>query len=98
MEVGEHHLSLAHERILWLYWLFHLHNHVGGGIYVLYGRQDFGSRLKVFLVAESAVLSGSVLHIHSVSVFYQFGNSSRCHSDPVLVVFDFFWNTDFHNL
>ena len=47
---------------------------------------------------DAARLAGCSLYEHGVAVLYQLLNSCRGHAYPVLIVLDFFWNSDNHKL
>ena len=96
VEIGEHHLTFANQRILRLNGFLHLHNHVGLRIDILYGRQNLRSNLLVRFIAEPAAIASSVLYKDSMSVFNQLGNTRRCHAHAVLIVLNLLGNSYFH--
>ena len=48
-------------------------------------------------VFEALHLAGGVLDVHLMTMFYQLGDARRSHAHTVLIVFDLFRNTNFHN-
>ena len=96
VKIGEYQLSLADEFVFRLYRLLDLDDHFGFGIDLFDGRQQFGACGDVVFVRESAVCTGSRLHIHFMPTFGKLFGSGRGERNPVFVVFDLFWNTDNH--
>ena len=70
MEIGEDHLSLAYQGIFGFDGLFDLDYHVGLAIDILDGGQHLRTHRLVVLVAKSAALPCSMLHIDGVSTSY----------------------------
>ena len=89
-------MSLADEFVFRLYRLLDLDDHFGFGIDLFDGRQQFGACGDVVFVRESAVCTGSRLHIHFMPTFGKLFGSGRGERNPVFVVFNLFWNTDNH--
>ena len=98
MEIGEHHLSLSHQRIFRLDGFLHLHYHVALAIDILDCGQDTGSGLHIFVIRETAAFASRVLNAHLMATTCQCGNASGSHSHPILIVLNLLWNTDFHNI
>ena len=57
----------------------------------------FGTGLDIELISETTALACRMLNIDGVAVANQFVNSCRSHSNAVLIVLDFFWNSYFHS-
>ena len=68
VEVSEHELPLAHQRVFRLYRLLHLYYHLGRGIHVLYRRQYRSPGRPVGIIVESAAEAGTLLHIQLMAV------------------------------
>ena len=49
------------------------------------------------VIGETTVYTSRVLHIHGMTSFHQLFGSGGSKSYPVLVVLDFFWNSNNHN-
>ncbi len=96
MEVGENHLVLADEGVFRGNRFFHLYNHLGDGIDIFYRGEDFSPGFAVFIVGEARAVAGCCLHIHPMAVCHQFTHSRWGYRHAVLVVFDFFGNSDNH--
>ena len=75
MEVGEHHLTLAYQRILRCNGFLHLDNHIGLCIDILDGRQNLCAHLLIGLIAETTALPCSMLYEHLMSATYQLGHT-----------------------
>ena len=97
MEIGEQNLALAHKLVFGFDWFFYLDDHFGYRVGILDSRQDSGAGCRVFVVAESAALTGCMLYIHGVAMGYEFFYTRGSHCHTILVVFDFFWYSDDHN-
>ena len=98
MEIGEHQLALAHQRIFWFDRLLHLHDHVGLGIDKLHVLQNLGASLHVVFIAEATAFASRMLHQYLMSVLHHLSNARRGHAHAVLVVLNLLWNTDSHNI
>ena len=70
MEVSEQELSFADEFVLRLDRLFHLYDHVGCGIHIFNGREDFCSYCCVLLIGETAAFTSCVLYKYFVTIFH----------------------------
>ena len=70
VEVGEHHLIFFDEFVLGLDGLFDFYDHLGNVIDGFDGGKDLSAGGDVLVVAKAAAFSGSVLHIHCVSVVF----------------------------
>ena len=98
MEIGEQQLSWAHQLVLGLNRLFHLYNHLCLTIDVFNRREYLSSHNLILLVGKATSLASGVLHIDSVPIANEFCYSCGSHSHTILIVFDFFWYSDFHDL
>ncbi len=96
MEVGEHNLSPAYQLIFRPDRLFHLHNHLSRFINRLDCRENLCACGTVFVVGESRAVARRSLYIHPVACRHHFTHSRRRHRHTVLIVFDFFGDSDNH--
>ena len=97
MEVGEAKLSFAYQGIFAGDRLIKLYDHFGNSIYILNGREYPGPCRHIGVIGETTVYTSRVLHIHGMTSFHQLLGSGGSKSYPVLVVLDFFWNSNNHN-
>ena len=88
---------MLQQRIFGLDGLFDFYNHFSHIIHRFDGGQYLGTHLLVRRIGKATALAGCMLYKHFVPVFYQFGHAIGGHTHSVLVVLDFFWNTDFHD-
>ena len=98
MEIGEDELAALHQGIFGLDGLLHLDDHLGHGIGLLDGGQNDSPHFRILLVGEATPLSCRMLHEYLMAVLDEFTHSRRGHAHAVLIVLDFFWNTNFHKL
>ncbi len=98
MEIGEEKLAGPHECIFGFDGLLHLDDHLRGSVHVSDRRQDLGTYLPIVSIGETAAFTGCGLNIDGVAVLDEFVNSRRGHAHAVLIVFNFFWNTNFHRI
>ena len=75
MEIGEHYLSLAYQRILGFDGLLYLHNQIGFAIDILNGRQNLGSYGLIFRIGKATALASSMLYEYLMSATYQLGDT-----------------------
>ena len=96
VEISEDQLPLSDKRIFRLDGLFDLDNHVGVSVNVFDSGENGCSHFDVLFIGESAVFTCRVLNSDGVSVLDEFSYSGWCHADSILVVLDFFWDSNFH--
>ena len=96
MEIGEHHLPLSYESILWRDRFLDLNYHVGLAINILNGGQHLCSGSNIVGIWETTTLACTTLNDNRVTMPDKFGNARRGHAHTVLIVFNLFWNTYFH--
>ncbi|OAV63205.1 hypothetical protein Barb6_03935 [Bacteroidales bacterium Barb6] len=96
MEISEKKLPFANQRIFRLDRLFHLDNHLGNFVNIFNGRKNLCACRFISLVGEAATLTRRMLHIHGMPSFRQLACTRRGQCHPVLIVLDFFWNSDNH--
>ena len=96
VEIREDQLVFLYQGVLGFDGFLYLDDHLGLGVGILDGGEDRSSGFFIFPVADTAAHTGRVLYIHRVAVFHQLHYSGRRDGHPVLIVLDFFWNTDFH--
>lgn len=98
VEICEEELSFADQLVFRFDRLFHLDDHVGGGVDVFDCGEDLCAGGHILLVVEAGAVAGSVLHEQFMAVGHEFLHSRGGSADAVFIVFDLFGNSDFHKV
>ncbi len=96
MEISEYYLIFADQWIFRFDRFLNLYYHPCRGINIFYGGEYGSSCRDIFFVGKTASFSGGVLNEYFVSVCDKFFHSRRCGAYSVLIVFDFFRDSNFH--
>ena len=97
MEISEYQLAFSDQTILRLHGFLHLDDHVALSIHLCGGGNNLGSCGYIILVCKTAAFTGSMLYHYLVTMLYQFGHTCGRHANAILIVLDFFRNTNLHH-
>src|SRR6185369_6536901 len=98
VEVSEEQLAFTHAWILWRDWLFHFHDHVGGGPNFV-SRTDYGRPgALIELVFKAGTRAGVSLNANVMTGIFERAHAGGSQSDSIFVVFNLFGQANNHSL
>ena len=97
MQIGKQHLAFAQHCAFDSLWLLDLDHQFGARENLRRRIDDLRTNLRILGVADTDACPGPGFNQDFVAVFYRLAHTRRGHTNTILVVLDFLWNTYQHN-